>query len=125
MFIVLLVTISAPLNLMLFLFCEVLLNLAKSCTGDLFHVTKPPPYSFLTVSPFIWHQHCGHPVHHVLNHLFDSRFIHCTDNKISSLCQAIQLGKHSKLPSSLSNLVMHFPFQTIHTDFWTSLHHDY
>ncbi|KAL4587848.1 hypothetical protein LXL04_000722 [Taraxacum kok-saghyz] len=92
-------------------------------TGDLYPVTAPAPQAFASVAQSLWHQRLGHPGHHVFKHLVDNHIISCSLNKNSSLCHACQLGKHVKLPFSVSNSISHVPFEIVHSDVWTSPFH--
>lgn len=63
-------------------------------SGYLYPVTTPSPQALLTIAPLFWHHRLGHPGHHVFKHLVDNHFISCSLNKISTLCEPCQLGKH-------------------------------
>ncbi|GJR87249.1 ribonuclease H-like domain-containing protein [Tanacetum coccineum] len=89
-------------------------------TGDLYHVTSPSyPQAFL-VGQQTWHQRLGHPGSEVLRHLVSNNLISCNKTKSTVLCHACQLGKHVRLPFSLSETVVKSPFDIIHSDLWTS-----
>ncbi|GJY62274.1 ribonuclease H-like domain-containing protein [Tanacetum coccineum] len=90
-------------------------------TGDLYPVTQQPSttstFALLTLSPTTWHRRLGHPSDDVLRRLESSHFISCNKSKLSALCHACQLGKHTKLPfySSVSHVAS--VFDIVHSDF--------
>ncbi|GKA39069.1 ribonuclease H-like domain-containing protein [Tanacetum coccineum] len=89
-------------------------------TGDLYPVTSLSyPQAFL-VGQQTWHQRLGHPGSEVLRHLVSNNLISCNKTKSTVLCHACQLGKHVRLPFSLSETVVKSPFDIIHSDLWTS-----
>ncbi|GJY71307.1 ribonuclease H-like domain-containing protein, partial [Tanacetum coccineum] len=93
-------------------------------TGDLYPVTQQPSttstFALITLSPTTWHRRLGHPSDDVLRRLESSHFISCNKSKLSALCHACQLGKHTKLPfySSVSHVAS--VFDIVHSDLWTS-----
>nr|GEW77320.1 ribonuclease H-like domain-containing protein [Tanacetum cinerariifolium] len=93
-------------------------------TGDLYPVTHQPlsstPFALISLSLTTWHRRLGHPSEDMLRHLESSRFISCNKTKLSALCHACQLGKHTRLPfySSESNVAS--VFDIVHSDLWTS-----
>lgn len=90
-------------------------------TGDLYPVTAPSRQALLSVAPLIWHLRLGHPDRHVFKTLVDNHSILCSNNnKITSVCHSFQMGKHVRLPFSLSNSVLVSPFDLVHSDVWTS-----
>ncbi|GJU32996.1 ribonuclease H-like domain-containing protein [Tanacetum coccineum] len=101
-----------------------LLLLRCDSTGDLYPVTQQPSttstFALLTLSPTTWHRRLGHPSDDVLRRLESSHFISCNKSKLSALCHACQLGKHTKLPfySSVSHVAS--VFDIVHSDLWTS-----
>ncbi|GKC12192.1 ribonuclease H-like domain-containing protein [Tanacetum coccineum] len=89
-------------------------------TGDLYPVTTPTlPQAYL-VSQHTWHQRLGHPGSDVLRSLVSNNSISCNKTKSPVLCHACQLGKHVKLPFSLSETIVKQPFDIVHSDLWTS-----
>ncbi|GJS28645.1 ribonuclease H-like domain-containing protein [Tanacetum coccineum] len=94
--------------------------LRSPSTGDLYLVTSPSyPQAFL-VCQHTWHQRLGHPGSEVLRHLVSNNLISCNKTKSTVLCHACQLGKHVRLPFSLSETVVKSSFDIIHSDLWTS-----
>lgn len=59
-------------------------------------------------------------LHHVLSKLISCNFIQCNSGKTGTPRQACQLGKHCRIPFSISNSRCHIPFDIIHADLWTS-----
>ncbi|GJZ05840.1 reverse transcriptase domain-containing protein [Tanacetum coccineum] len=89
-------------------------------TGDLYPVTSPSyPQAFL-VGQQTWHQRLGHPGSEVLRLLVSNNLISCNKTQSSVLCHACQLGKHVRLPFSLSETIVKAHFDIIHSDLWTS-----
>jgi hypothetical protein len=89
-------------------------------TGDLYPITTPThPQAFL-VSQHTWHQRLGHPGSDVLRSLVSNNFISCNKTKSPVLCHACQLGKHVRLPFSLSETIVTSPFDIVHSNLWTS-----
>ncbi|GJR93546.1 ribonuclease H-like domain-containing protein [Tanacetum coccineum] len=89
-------------------------------TGDLYPVTSPSYPQALLVSQHTWHQRLGHPGSEVLRNLVSNNFISCNKTKSPVLCHACQLGKHVRLPFSVSETIVKSPFDIIHSDLWTS-----
>ncbi|GJV58863.1 ribonuclease H-like domain-containing protein [Tanacetum coccineum] len=96
------------------------LLLCCDSTGDLYPVTQQPSsniiFALLSLSPTTWNRRLGHPSEDVLRRLESSRFISCNKTKLSALCHACQLGKHTRLPfySYESNVAS--VFDIIHSD---------
>ncbi|GKB56005.1 ribonuclease H-like domain-containing protein [Tanacetum coccineum] len=92
--------------------------------GDLYPVTQQPSstttFALLFLSPTTWHRRHRHPSEDVLRRLESSRFISSHKPKLSILCHACQLGKHTRLPfySSESNVAS--VFDIILSHLWTS-----
>lgn len=84
-------------------------------SGDLYIFITPS-----SASRLLWHQCLGHPGDSVLTILASRNFISYHKNVSRSLCNACQLGKHSRLPFSSSLSVSKTHFQLIHADLWTS-----
>ncbi|GJS67664.1 ribonuclease H-like domain-containing protein [Tanacetum coccineum] len=93
-------------------------------TGDLYLVTQQSlsstTFALLSLSPTTWHRRLGYLSEDVLRHLESSRSISCNKTKLTALCHAFQLGKHTRLPfySPESNIAS--VFDIIHSDLWTS-----
>ncbi|KAJ9567488.1 hypothetical protein OSB04_003454 [Centaurea solstitialis] len=91
---------------------------------DLYPVLPPSPQSAVAsanvaVSFDVWHRRLGHPGAAVFQFLLSRKFIACSSQN-SSLCHACQLGKHCRLPFSLSSTKTSCVFKLIHSDLWTS-----
>ncbi|KAJ9547665.1 hypothetical protein OSB04_020208 [Centaurea solstitialis] len=91
---------------------------------DLYPVLPPSPQSAVAsanvaVSFDVWHRRLGHPGAAVFQFLLSRKFIACSSQN-SSLCHACQLGKHCRLPFSLSATKTSRVFELIHSDLWTS-----
>ncbi|KAJ9540986.1 LOW QUALITY PROTEIN: hypothetical protein OSB04_027492 [Centaurea solstitialis] len=91
---------------------------------DLYPVLPPSPQSAVAsanvaVSFDVWHRRLGHPGAAVFQFLLSRKFIACSSQN-SSLCHACQLGKHCRLPFSLSATKTSHVFELIHSDLWTS-----
>ncbi|GKC24852.1 ribonuclease H-like domain-containing protein [Tanacetum coccineum] len=83
-------------------------------TGDLYPITSSSyPQAFL-VGQQTWHQRLGHPGSEVLRSLVSNNLISCNKTQSSVLCHACQLGKHVRLPFSLSETIVKAPFDIIH-----------
>ncbi|GJS61718.1 ribonuclease H-like domain-containing protein [Tanacetum coccineum] len=86
------------------------LLLCCDSTGDLYPVTQQPSstttFALLSLSPTTWHRRLRHPSEDVLHRLESSHLISYNKTKLSALCHACQLGKHTRLPfySSESNV---------------------
>ncbi|KAJ9566603.1 hypothetical protein OSB04_002569 [Centaurea solstitialis] len=91
---------------------------------DLYPVLPPTPRSTLAsanvvVSFYVWHRRLGHPGAAIFQFLVSRKFITCS-SRTSTLCHAFQLGKHCRLPFSLSTTKTSRVFELIHSDLWTS-----
>ncbi|KAJ9543614.1 hypothetical protein OSB04_023321 [Centaurea solstitialis] len=91
---------------------------------DLYPVLPSSPPSALAsanvaISFDTWHRRLGHPGAAVFQFLMSCKFISCS-GKTSSLCHACQLGKHCRLPFSVSSTKTSRVFELIHSDLWTS-----
>ncbi|KAJ9564021.1 hypothetical protein OSB04_009181 [Centaurea solstitialis] len=91
---------------------------------DLYPVLPPTPRSALAsanvaVSFDVWHRRLGHPGAAIFQFLVSRKFIACS-SRTSTLCHACQLGKHCRLPFSLSTTKTSRVFELIHSDLWTS-----
>ena len=60
----------------------------------------------------LWHKRIGHPSDKILKCIFDFKQLDC------SSCEICKLGKHTRLPFSLSNCKSKKPFEIIHSDVW-------
>jgi hypothetical protein len=94
-------------------------------TGDLYPFF-PAPSSTTTAlaaaaSPTsLWHRRLGHLGHAALSKLISSNAISCNKQSVDHICHACQLGRHVRLPFSISNSRAAHPFDLIHCDLWTS-----
>ena len=88
--------------------------------SSLYPVLPATPQAFVFSSQSTWHQRLGHPGDHVLKSLVYDRFISCSNDKNNVICSSCQLGKHVKLPFSLSDSVVSNVFDIIHSDVFTS-----
>ncbi|KAJ9565218.1 hypothetical protein OSB04_001184 [Centaurea solstitialis] len=91
---------------------------------DLYPVLPPAPRSTLAsanvaVSFDVWHRRLGHPGAAIFQFLVSRKFIACSSQS-SALCHVCQLGKHCRLPFSLSTTKTSRVFELIHSDLWTS-----
>ncbi|KAJ9565039.1 hypothetical protein OSB04_001005 [Centaurea solstitialis] len=91
---------------------------------DLYPVLPPSPQTAVAsanvaVSFDVWHRRLGHPGAAVFQFLLSRKFIACFSEN-SSLCHACQLGKHCRLPFSLSATKTSRVFELIHSNLWTS-----
>ncbi|KAJ9560701.1 hypothetical protein OSB04_005861 [Centaurea solstitialis] len=91
---------------------------------DLYPVLPPTPRSApasanVAVSFDVWHRRLGHPGAAIFQFLVSRKFITCS-SRTSTLCHACQLGKHCRLPFSLSTSKTSRVFELIHNDLWTS-----
>ncbi|KAG7600292.1 GAG-pre-integrase domain [Arabidopsis suecica] len=68
----------------------------------------------------LWHRRLGHPNDQVLHRILSSLSISCNKTDLTTLCQACQLGKHTRLPFFTSTSIVSHPFEIIHSDIWTS-----
>jgi hypothetical protein len=93
--------------------------------GDLYPFFSPTPTSTtaLTVaasSATLWHRRLGHIDHEALSKLISSHAISCNKRDDTHICHACQLGRHVRLPFSVSNSCASLPFDLIYCDLWTS-----
>ncbi|XP_012847817.1 PREDICTED: uncharacterized protein LOC105967747 [Erythranthe guttata] len=96
-------------------------------SGDLYPIGAPSPspsatalLAHTTPVSSTWHRRLGHPGNPVMTRLFSSNFISSTKDPRESICNACQLGKHSRLPFFTSHSITVAPFEIIHADLWTS-----
>ncbi|XP_071713427.1 uncharacterized protein [Rutidosis leptorrhynchoides] len=104
-----------------YLTCQLLLRCDS--TGDLYPVASPtsqPTHQALLTSPVTWHQRFGHPGNDVFQKLISSKNIICNKMTSPMFCHACQLGKHVRLPFSVSSSSVNSVFDIIHSDLWTS-----
>ena len=80
----------------------------------------PPAAMLATTSADLWHRRLGHPGQDAMSALQKFSLIKCNKNRRSSVCHACQLGKHVRLPFSLSTSMSSAKFELIHCDLWTS-----
>lgn len=84
---------------------------------------KSPSQAFLSSSSpsdVVWHRRLGHPGRQVFHNLLARNFISCHKDPCWVLCNACQLGKHTRLPFSSSMSKTKFPFELFYADLWTS-----
>src|SRR6185295_14958895 len=74
----------------------------------------------VTPSSTTWHRRLGHPGRDVLAQLRRSTDVPCTRAPAEHLCHACQLGRHVRLPFSVSSSHAAHAFDLIHCDLWTS-----
>jgi hypothetical protein len=72
-----------------------------------------------TTSSNLWHHRLGH-LGHQSTPLLHSTTARTTNKTGSFLCHACQLGKHVRLPFSLSQSFTTRLFELLHCDLWTS-----
>ncbi|KAJ9557657.1 LOW QUALITY PROTEIN: hypothetical protein OSB04_012271 [Centaurea solstitialis] len=89
---------------------------------DLYLVLPSSPQSALAlanidVSFDVWHKRLGHPGAIVFQFLLSHKFIL---NLVRLLLYVMLLGKHCRLPISLSSTKTSRVFKLIHSDLWTS-----
>jgi hypothetical protein len=91
-------------------------------SGDLYPLFATPPQALLTsASSQLWHRRLGHIGHDALRHLTSSSSISCNKGPTASdICHACQLGRHVRLPFSVSQSRALSNFDLIHCDLWTS-----
>lgn len=88
-------------------------------TGDLYPFVHPPQCFLATASAALWHQRLGHPGAEALANA--SKYFKFSCNKsLPTHCNACRLGKHTRLPFSLSTTKTSNPFELCHCDLWTS-----
>jgi hypothetical protein len=73
-----------------------------------------------TTSSAIWHRRLGHPGPDVMSQLSGHSDISYTRGSSERLCYACQLGRHSRLPFSISTSRAIQAFDLVHCDLWTS-----
>jgi hypothetical protein len=92
-------------------------------TGDLYPFFTPPSTIALTAaasSTTLWHRRLGHISYEALSTLISSNAIPCNKCHDTHICHACQLGRHVRLPFSISNSRASHAFDLIHCDLWTS-----
>jgi hypothetical protein len=93
--------------------------------GDLYPFFSPTPTSTTALtavasSATLWHRRLGHIGHEALSKLISYHAISCNKRDDTHVCHACQLGRHVRLPFSVSNSRASRPFDLIHCDLWTS-----
>ncbi|KAJ9566937.1 hypothetical protein OSB04_002903 [Centaurea solstitialis] len=98
------------------------LLLRSDSSGDLYPWSSQftPRVALLSCSPALWHQRLGHPSPRVLQSLISNKFLSCNKNSSTVSCESCRLGKHVRLPFSISMSHVTEPFAIIHSDVWTS-----
>jgi hypothetical protein len=82
---------------------------------------SPPPVLVSTTSSTTWHRRLGHPGPDVMTNLTRSLHPSCSRGRFEGLCHACQLGRHTRLPFSISTSRAEQAFDLVHYDLWTSL----
>ena len=90
--------------------------------GDLYPFFPPAPpsttaFTAAASSTTLWHRRLGHEA---LSKLISTHAILCNKRHDNHVCHAFQLGRHVRLPFSMSNSRASQPFDFIHCDLWTS-----
>ena len=97
--------------------------LRSDSSGDLYPIPPDLPThhhsAFIAEPPSLWHKRLAHANNETLKSLVSSSLLSCNKDT-TPLCHACQLGKHIKLPFSVSNNKSIMPFDLIHSDLWTS-----
>jgi histone deacetylase 1/2 len=94
-------------------------------SGDLYSFFVAPATSTTALAAIaatstLWHRRLGHLGYDALSKLISSKVITCNKCTTEPLCYACQLGRHVRLPFSLSTSRASKPFDLIHCDLWTS-----
>jgi hypothetical protein len=94
-------------------------------SGDLYPFFVAPATSTTalaatTSTSTLWHRRLDHLGTDALSKLISSNVISCNKCTTKPLCHACQLGRHVRLPFSLSSSRASKPFDLIHCDLWTS-----
>jgi hypothetical protein len=99
-------------------------NVIARCnsSGDLypFYLPSTSTSAFVAAPISLWHRRLGHLGHEALFKLLSSSAISCNKNDVKHICHACQLGRHTRLPFSLSSSRAVCNFDLIHCDLWTS-----
>jgi hypothetical protein len=94
-------------------------------SGPLYPLLPPdstsPPSLLASASSQLWHRRLGHLGHEALSRLASSSAITYNNDSHVDLCNACQLGRHVRLPFSLSQSRALKKFDLVHCDLWTSL----
>lgn len=83
-----------------------------------------PNNSFMSLlsekaSATVWHQRLGHPSAQVLQHLKTRENLQFLSSfQLNKFCEPCQLGKHHKLPFSVSSRQSSHPLDIVHCDIW-------
>jgi hypothetical protein len=94
-------------------------------SGDLYPffvapVTTTTALTATAATSTLWHRRLGHLGSDALSKLISSKVISCNKCTTKPLCHAYQLGRHIRLPFSVSTSRASKPFDLIHYDLWTS-----
>jgi hypothetical protein len=94
-------------------------------SGDLYPffvapVTTTTALTATAATSTLWHRRLGHLGSDALSKLISSKVISCNKCTTEPLCHACQLGRHIRLPFSVSTSRASKPFDLIHCDLWTS-----
>jgi histone deacetylase 1/2 len=100
------------------------ITLRSSSSGKLYPFLDDrfSPANALTVSTTrdLWHRRLGHPGADTLSKMSHEFLDSCNKSASTSLCEACQLGRQSRLPFASSSSFTTAPFQIIQCDLWTS-----
>lgn len=96
------------------------LQLCDNIHSDPYHVLPSvascnSSTALVVVSHDIWHRRLSHPSASIFNFLHPCNFISCPNN-YTTFCHACELGKHCRLPFSLSQTKTSRVFELIHYD---------
>src|SRR5690606_27791356 len=86
-------------------------------SGRLYSVTpSPPPSSHFALSitsldSSVWHKRLGHPNNSILTRILSSFSSTIPTTDLTTLCQACQLGKQTRLPFYDSHTAVTSPFE--------------
>jgi hypothetical protein len=81
---------------------------------------SPPPVLVSTTSSTTWHRRLGHPGPDVMTKITSSLDPSCSRGHFEGLCHACQLGRHTRLPFTISSSRAEQAFDLVHCDLWTS-----
>lgn len=99
-------------------------NVIARCnsSGDLYPFFSPATSAtaLLAAPTSLWHRRLGHLGREALSRLISSSAISCHKDDTHHLCHACQLGRHTRLPFSISTSRATNNFDLIHCDLWTS-----
>jgi hypothetical protein len=83
--------------------------------------TTTPQVLLTSASSQLWHRRLGHISHDALRHLTSSSSISCNKGSTApDICHTCQLGRHVRLPFSISQSRALRHFDLVHCDLWIS-----